>query len=295
MSFRSTFSGRFVSLLATAFLGSHLALQGVALAEQAASERIVAIGGSVTEIVYALGEEDRLVARDTTSTFPPEATELPDVGYIRALSPEGVLSVSPDMILMLDGAGPPETLELLAKSGIPIVSIPEDYSGEGIIQKVQAVGEALGVKEKAEALNDSLRHALTTAEEGNADRTKDFKVLFVLSAKGGRILASGDETAASGILKLAGAKNATKGFTGYKQLTDEAILEAAPDVILMMSNGRDHGTSAQTLFDHPAVALTPAGEHKRLIQMLGNYLLGFGPRTPEVIHELGAKLTEFGG
>ncbi|MBS8260739.1 hemin ABC transporter substrate-binding protein [Roseibium polysiphoniae] len=295
MSFRSKFSSRFVFLFATALLGSHLFQQGTAAAEQAAAERIVAIGGSVTEIVYALGEEGRLIARDTTSTFPPEAKELPDVGYIRALSPEGVLSVSPDMILMLDGAGPPETLGLLAKSGIPIVSIPEDYSGEGILQKVQVIGEALGVTEKAKALNDDLRLALSTAAEENAKRTKDIKVLFVLSAKGGRILASGEKTAASGILKLVGAENAEKDFTGYKQLSDEAILEAAPDVILMMSNGRDHGASAQTLFDHPAVSLTPAGENKRLIQMPGNYLLGFGPRTPEVIHELAAKLTEFGG
>ena len=80
-------------------------------AEDPAS-RVVSIGGAVTEIVYALGEEARLVARDTTSNYPPEATALPDVGYIRRLSPEGVMSVRPDLILSEEGAGPPEALKV---------------------------------------------------------------------------------------------------------------------------------------------------------------------------------------
>ena len=103
---------------------------------------VVAIGGSVTEIIYALGEQDQLVARDTTSMFPPEASELPDVGYIRALSPEGVLSVNPKKIVALEGSGPPESLDVLKKASVPIVIIPEGYSREGIVNKIKAVGAA---------------------------------------------------------------------------------------------------------------------------------------------------------
>lgn len=90
------------------------ALAGQALADPAS--RVVSLGGAVTEIVFALGEEDRLVARDTTSDHPAAAEELPDVGYIRALSAEGVLSVSPDLILAEEGAGPPEAVELLKRA-----------------------------------------------------------------------------------------------------------------------------------------------------------------------------------
>ena len=88
------------------------ALISSASAEDKAS-RIVSIGGSITEIVYALGEEDRLIARDQTSIYPDAAKKLPDVGYIRQLSPEGVLSVNPDLVIALEGYGPPEARQVI--------------------------------------------------------------------------------------------------------------------------------------------------------------------------------------
>ncbi|WP_417669158.1 heme/hemin ABC transporter substrate-binding protein [Roseibium sp.] len=254
-------------------------------------ERVVGVGGSVTEIVYALGEENRLVARDTTSTYPTAASELPDVGYIRRLSPEGVMSVSPDLILMLDGSGPPEAVEVLAKSGIQIVDVPESYSPKGILEKVRIVGDALGVPDKAAALSERLQAALSRAETDR--QSSSVKVLFVLSNQGGRILASGEGTAAASIIKLAGAQNATPEFTGYKQLTTEAILQAAPDVVLMMSHNANHG--AGDIFDNAALASTPAGQNRQLIKMPGSYLLGFGPRTADAIVELSSKLAKVKG
>ena len=254
------------------------------------SSRVVAIGGSVTEIVYALGEQDRLIARDTTSIYPAQANALPDVGYIRALSPEGVLSVDPDLILMLDGSGPQETVDVLKKSGIAIAGVPEDFTSAGIVHKVRAVGEALGVSDKAEPLARKLEADLAAAQREAESKAAGTRVLFILSTKGGRILASGSGTAADGILKLAGATNAVGDFTGYKQLSDEAILGAAPDVVLMMDRGGDHGAEADELFSHPALAQTPAGKNNRLIKMGGQYLLGFGPRTAEAIRDLAGQL-----
>lgn len=263
------------------------------LAENAGSQqasRVVAVGGSVTEVIFALGEQDRLIARDTTSVFPPEANALPDVGYIRALSPEGVLSVNPDLILMLEGSGPPETVDVLKKSGVVIADVPETFTAEGIVAKVRAVGEALGVPEKAEELAGKLEADLGDAQQDADAKSSGVRVLFVLSTNGGRILASGRDTAADGIVKLAGAENAVSDFSGYKQLSDEAILSAAPDVVLMMDRTGDHGASAETLFEHPALGQTPAGQNGRLIKMGGQYLLGFGPRTASAIRELAAEL-----
>lgn len=77
--------------------------------------RIVSIGGSLTEIVYALGAQDQLIARDSTSIYPQEALKLPVLGYMRALSPEGVLSLAPEGILLVEGSGPPSTLDILKK------------------------------------------------------------------------------------------------------------------------------------------------------------------------------------
>jgi iron complex transport system substrate-binding protein len=299
-------SFRLPPLVSTLLLIALMIAVGVSLAFTAATltpamaddeskghDRIVAVGGSVTEIVYALGEEDRLIARDTTSMYPAEAMALPDVGYIRRLSPEGVLSVNPDRILMLEGSGPPETLALLVEAGVPITTIPEGFSARGIIGKVQAVGDALGVSDKASELAAKLQSDLNAARVAASTNTKDIRVLFILSMNGGRILASGTETAADGILTLAGAQNALTDFTGYKQLSEEAVLEAAPDIILMMDRGGDHGASGDQVFGHPSIALTPAGSNKRLIKMDGLLLLGFGPRTAEAVRTLAEQIAAF--
>lgn len=267
-----------------------LALAGASLAQEA--DRVLSIGGSVTEIVHALGQGHRLVARDTTSTFPPKVTELPDVGYARALSPEGVLSVAPSLILAIEGAGPPEAIEVLAQSGVTFVSIPEAQSAEGILTKIAAVGAALGVPDRAEALATETRAALEAAAERRAQlpETARKRVLFILSLQGGRILASGRDTQAAAIIAMAGGVNAVTEFDGYKQMTDEAVAEAAPDVILMMDRTGDHAILDEQLFALPSIRVTPAGAAESIVRMNGLYLLGFGPRTATAALDLNRAL-----
>ena len=255
------------------------------------NSRIVSIGGSITEIVYALGEEDRLIARDSTSVHPEAVFKLPDVGYMRALSPEGVLSVNPSGILALAGSGPKETVDVLKKASVPFIEVPETHDSEGILEKIRIVGKALGVDAKAEELAGSVAGELKAAEELTAGVTERKRVLFILSMQGGKILASGSDTAADGIITLAGGVNAIEGFSGYKQLSDEAVLTARPDVILMMDRGGPADSAANVdPFAHPAIAATPAGEAKALVRMDGQYLLGFGPRTSSAIHDLAVSL-----
>ncbi|TIT55447.1 MAG: hemin ABC transporter substrate-binding protein, partial [Mesorhizobium sp.] len=243
----------------------------------------------ITEIVYALGEEKRLVARDSTSNYPKAALDLPDVGYMRQLSPEGVLSVNPTTILALYGSGPKEAVDVLKKTGIPFIEVPELYSREGILQKVRIVGKALGVEAKAEVLAKALDAKLTAAEKQTASIKERKRVLFVLSIQGGKILAAGSETAADGMVRLAGGVNAVEGFSGYRQMSDEAIITARPDVILMMSNAGPP-VSDDELFGNPSIASTPAGTARKLIRIDGAYLLGFGPRTADAIHDLAVSL-----
>jgi iron complex transport system substrate-binding protein len=252
--------------------------------------RLVAIGGSITEIVYALGEQASLVARDSTSVYPPEAFSLPDVGYIRQLSPEGVLSVNPSGILALHGAGPREAVDVLRKASVPYVEVPDTFDHAGILVKIRAVGQALGVEEKAERLALEVDANLAAAEKRTAGITDRKRVLFILSMQDGRILASGTETAANGIIAMAGALNAIDGYTGYKQVSEEAIITAAPDVILMMDRAGSLAISDEDLFAHPAIASTPAGAARRVVRMDGAYLLGFGPRTAQAVDELAVAL-----
>jgi iron complex transport system substrate-binding protein len=264
------------------------------VAESPAPEagRVLSIGGSITEIVVALGQGDRLVGRDTTSSFPPEVEDLPDVGYMRALSPEGVLSVAPDLIVSEDGAGPPEAIAVLEAAGVPMVTVPDGYDAASLAAKIEAVGAALGVPEAGVALADETLARLQAAVAGIEGEPR--RVLFILSTQGGRILASGTGTAADGIIGLAGAENAVTGFEGYKQMTDEAVALADPDVVLMMDRGGDHGMGDAELFAMPALATTKAAGTDAVVRMDGLLLLGFGPRTPEAVEALAAALAAAG-
>ncbi len=258
------------------------------IAQAEAPSRIVSIGGAVTEIVYALDQQSRLVARDTTSNFPAKAAALPNVGYARALSPEGVLSVDPDLILASEGSGPPETLAVLKQAGVTYVEVPEIFSAAGVIAKIQTVADALDQSEAGQALiaqvSDELSAAQALAQKTAGDSPK--RVLFVLSTQAGRITASGTGTGADGIITMAGAVNAITAFEGYKQLTDEAIAAAAPDVILAMDRGGDHGLTKVSLKSLPALMLTPAAQNGALIRMDGALLLQFGPRAASAVKDL---------
>ncbi len=269
-----------------------------ALAEDAGpldTSRLVTIGGAVTEIVFDLGFGDKVIARDTTSYFPGQVMKLPDIGYMRQLSPEGVLSVSPSAILMIQGSGPQTALDVLAKAAVPVVTIPEGYDRDAIVAKIKAVGKALQVEAKADELAAKVGADVDAAVAASAQipESKRKRVLFILSITNGKIMAAGDDTAANGILKLAGAVNVASGFHGYKPLNDEAIVEAQPDVILMMKQGDPSMSSDAEILANPAVALTPAGKNKALIRMGSLTLLGFGPRTAEAIRDLSKAL--YGG
>jgi len=273
-----------VIALAAAFVAAPVSAQE--LHKFADTSRLVSIGGSLTEIFYELGAEDLLVARDQTALYPEAALSLPDVGYMRALAPEGVLSVNPSGLLVIEGSGPPEALEVLSHAGVEYQTVPEGYSAEGVLVKVRSVGEALGLEDKAEALANKLEDDFAALKTRTDAVETPKKVLFILSNQGGQIQASGTGTAANGIIALAGAENAITEYEGYRPLSEEAITAAAPDAILLMDRGGDHGATETELLEHPAIALTPAGQNKAIYRMDGAYLLGFGPRTAAAAGEL---------
>lgn len=262
-----------------------------AFAEERPEADVLSIGGPVTEIVAALGQQHRLKARDTTSLYPPEVQNLPDVGYLRALSPEGVLSVDPGLILAEEGAGPPEALEVIRAADLNLVEVPDALSTEGILRRIAVIGAALGVPETASALATRVEEEMARATAHATRPTAEKKrVLFILSTQGGRINAAGRGTAAQAIIDLAGGVNVLADFQGYRQITDEAVALAAPDVILMMDRGGDHGPDDAALFSMPAIGLTPAGRDRAVVRMDGLLLLGFGPRTAQAVMALNRAL-----
>ena len=288
MGFSVTFRGVF----AAALLGAGLVAGAASAADKGNTDakRIVSIGGTITEILYALGAEDRIVARDSTSFYPEAANAKPDVGYMRALSAEGILGQKPDLILMEEGSGPPPVLEILKASEVPMVVVPTPPDAAKISQKIRDVGAAVGLSDKAEALAVKTEDGLKklAADVAKIPGPKK-KVLFVLSLSNNRVMAGGADTEAGAVIEMAGGVNAAPTINGYKALSDEAVIAAQPDLILSMSRG-DHSLKPEQVFALPSMQTTPAAASKSLVSMDGLLLLGFGPRTPDAARSLATQI-----
>ncbi len=250
--------------------------------------RIVTIGGAVTEIVYALGFGERVVAVDLTSSFPASVKSQPSVGYMRALSPEGVLALAPSIVLAIEGSGPPDAIAVLTRASVPFVIVPEAYDEAGVLQKVRFVAEALGVPEKGEALAKQVSEDFTALAAMRAKITTRRSAVFVLAVGNGTPTVAGEHTSAEGILKIAGVDNAIKGMTGFKPATPEATIAAGPQAVITMIE-RNHGLEADVMFALPAFSGTPAAKDKRLVSV-PSYYLTFGPRTAHAAQRLASQI-----
>jgi iron complex transport system substrate-binding protein len=252
------------------------------------ASRILSVGGDVTEILYALGAGDRVVAVDTTSQFPPQALkEKKNVGYMRALSSEGCLSVGATLIFASERAGPREVVDVLKTTATPYVAVPDRHSAEGIVAKVRLVAKAIGAEAEGERIAGQVKRDFAVLAEQGARIKRRLRALFVLGVQNGRVNVGGQDSSADAILKLAGADNAAASVHGFRPVPDEAIVEMAPDVIIAMrrSSGNDAHDLSQ-LFALTGVQSTPAGKAKRIVMMDGLYLLGFGPRAPAAARDL---------
>ena len=271
-----------------ALLFALVASNGVHAAE---ARRLVTLGGDVTEIVYGLGGGADVVAADTSSVYPPEAAALPKVGYQRQLAAEGVLALNPTLILASDEAGPPAAITQLRDAGVTVETIATDDSVAGATTKIRRIAELLGLREAGERLIADMNAALAGAERERARaRSASPRVLFVYARGAGTVSAGGRSTAADAMIHLAGGRNAIVEFDGFKPLTAEGAVAAAPDVVLMLSRGIESLGGADAVWAQPGLAQTPAAQNRRLVVMDDLYLLGFGPRTGAAVAELTRQL-----
>ena len=252
--------------------------------------RIVSVGSSLTEIIYALGAESLLVGVDSTSLYPDAARSLPQVGYVRALSAEGVLALRPTLILATTAAGPRATLDQLGATGIDVMILPDHYDYESVVNKIAAVGKVTGRSQEADVLIARGRADMQALAAKLSAASSKPRVLFLLSMGGGAPQAAGRDTAADGIIRLAGGFNAIDGYSGYRPLTPEAVIASRADFVLVTRQTVEAMGGVPAILDQPALSRTPAGRAGKVLQFDTLLLLGFGPRTPQAATALAAAL-----
>ena len=261
---------------------------------RAASSRIVSVGGALTETLYALNAQAELVGVDTTSLYPDAARQLPSVGYARTLSAEGVLSLRPTLILATQEAGPPAVLRQLEAARLSLAVLDADHRIEGVLVRTQRVAELCDRNEAGRRLVTGIQQAWEQTQDQLARQRASGKpaprVLFVLSHSMAQVRVSGRGTAADAMIRYAGATNAMGSVEGYKPLTPEAAIAAAPDLILVSEQGLQAAGGVDGLLKAPGLAQTPAGRARRVVAQDALFMLGFGPRLPQAVAALADAL-----
>lgn len=251
----------------------------------AAAQKVVTLGGDVTEIVYALGAQSALVARDSTSQWPPEALTLPDVGYLRQLNAEGILATRPTTVLASVQAQPSLALKQVAQNGVTVVTIPGSNDLSVIDDKVRIVAAAL----HKDAEGEQLRKSLKQAREALPKTQLNKRVLFILSHGGMSAMAAGQQTGADAAIRAASLQNAMQGVNRYQPLSQEGVIASQPDLVVISSDGVKSMGGEAGLWQLPGLAQTPAGSNKQVLLVDDMALLGFSIRTAEAIQQLRHK------
>lgn len=254
-------------------------------------DELVIAGGSLTEIVYELEEEEKLLAVDITSNFPKAAKELPSVGYVRALSTEGLLSLTPSLILGEEDMGPPLVLDQLELVGVDIRIIKDNFSSAGILSKVLCVSEIIGAKnEITSRILENLKFKIDKLERNillNDNESK--KILLILSFQGTSPVVAGKDTSGHGFIRLLGAKNVMEDVEGWKPVGSEEILKKNPDYIFITKRGMSSFKNEETLGAHPSIKFTNAAKLNNVFSVDGMSMLGFGPRTIQTALDVSNK------
>jgi iron complex transport system substrate-binding protein len=267
-------------------------------------KRLVCVGGSLTEIIYALNLQEHLIAIDTTSTYPMATKKLPNVGYARTLSLEGVLSIRPQLLLVTEDAGPPQVLRQISHAGVQVKVLKADHRYEGLIDRIRAIGFLLGAEGQAEKLIKEINHEWQRYQQDidhtminkketlakNESPNKKLKAMFIMAHSPQQIMVAGHSTSAHAIMSYLHLDNAFKTVQGYKPLTPESVIAGQADIILLTDQGLQAQGGIKGIFSLPGVMQTPAARYRQIYSREANHLLGFGPRLPSMLYSLAKEI-----
>ena len=263
-----------------------------AICEQSMSRsKIVVAGGSITEIVYFLGMEDKLVGVDITSNFPKEAKKLKSIGYLRNLSIEGILSLSPGLVLAEEDIGPPIIVNQLRKTSIDLRIIKEKNNLNGIHNKIVCISKILNTSLEDNKDYVELQKKLYRVRNLKKINSKKIKkILLILMMRGSSPVVAGKNTSGQGFIEMIGHENSMKNLNGWKPVSSEEIIKKNPDYIIITKRAFKSFSSLDQFLSIPGISSTLAAKKKNIIVKDGMSMLGFGPRTINVALDINKKI-----
>ena len=250
--------------------------------------RIVCLSKHLTEMVFALGKGHDLVAVDLSSTYPDSAKLLKTVGYHRALNPEGIIAMNPDLVIHSNDIGPENVLPQITKAGLNIKVFGKVNTIDSAELLLKELGKYFGVESKADSVVNKMQSDIDAAEKSvsNIHFTDTPSVMVIHFGRANNIyfVMSGRNGVPDKLIEMAGGKVAKYNGKGARQISAEAVATANPDIIIATDYGYDQmGNMEKFISDVPGVSLTNAGKNKKIYRFEEHDLIYFGPRTGENI------------
>ena len=254
--------------------------------------RIVTLSGDLTEAVFAMGLGDNIVGRDVTTIYPPEAISIPIVGIGRFLTAEGVLAENPTLVLGDTQTAPLEAIEQIRSAGVPVVIFDVPTEFEDLYEKAEAIGEVLGTPAEGAQLAAETRMAIETAVPTATPLDPAPGVAFIYSRGPDVMLLFGEGMTTRPLIEAAGGRDVGTelGIDRTVDVTPEAIIAAAPDVIITTQEGIDAFGGVDGFLATPGIAESPAGRSGRILAYSEGDFLTFGPRIGEMLEQFIADL-----
>lgn len=263
-------------------------------ANDSVGDRVVVISPIYNEIIWALGAQGKVVGVDLSSTYPPEIKNVQTVGYHRALSAEGILSLHPTAIVTDGNIGPPQVVDQINQLNIPIKTFTaKNDSIDGTKALIREIGAYFQKQDKAE----ELCRTLDAQYAASIEKVKQFpdhprvavihfgrasNVYMVVGRRG-----QGDSAGAGQMVEWAGGEMALNSDGMQRMASPEVVAQANPDVILVTDFGFDRlGGSIDQIKSLPGVDTSNAAKNNRIYRIEENQLMYFGPRTGENIEKV---------
>ncbi|ADO71376.1 heme/hemin ABC transporter substrate-binding protein [Stigmatella aurantiaca] len=254
-------------------------------------KRVVVLNSSLVEIVFGLGQGQTVVGTDVTATYPPETANIAKVGHPYQPSVEGIISLSPDLVIGAEENLTSTSAEQLRGAKLPVL-ILENSSKEGIsglLRRIEVLARVFNAEEAGQRMKQDITRQVAELEKKIALAKKKPRVLFLYAHSPGEAFVYGKETGTHALIELAGGQNAADFTTGTKALTAEGMVQASPDAIIMLHRGLEAVSGVHGALNLPGVAVTPAGKNKKILAV-DNSVRWIGPRFPAFAEKLFSEI-----
>ncbi len=245
-----------------------------------ANQRIVIAGGSLTEIVFALGAGDEVVGVDKTSSYPEKVKQLPQIGYWKLLNIEGVLSLKPTLFITLNDVEPDNVIEKVSESKVDVLALQRvPGTIELLYENIGKIASKLNKQKEGELLINRIKTNLADIQTKIATHPQKTKVLSLMSMSGTNSVA-GKNTTIDALIAIAGGENLAK-HNSFKSYTAESIIAINPEVIILNKYSIDQLGGLDKIATIPGITETAAFKNNRITIIDDSYLFGIGPRVDE--------------